>query len=93
MRVDSLAALKRAIATPNVVIRVLDHWQGQLKGTTRTPIKIQTNGYWFMGCDYKGTMCRMFADLPKASQLRFNPDGSVTFHPDTGRSWTLQFEG
>jgi hypothetical protein len=90
--ITSLASLKRAVAIPNVVIRVLDHWQDNLKKTTRTPTKVQTNGYFYDGPDRTGKVVRMWAPIPKASELRFNPDGSVTFHPATERSWTLSFE-
>lgn len=100
MKVNSLASLKRAIATPNVVIRVLQHWQPQLRGTTRTPIVtrangkpgVQTNGYYFLGANLQGETKELWCFLPKVSDLRFNSDGSVTFHPDTDRSWTLSFE-
>lgn len=90
--VNSLASLKRAIATPNVVIRVKEHWQEQLRGTTRTPEKIQGKGYFFRGPDWKGEIKRMWAPTPKASELRFNEDGSVTFYPGADKSWTLVFE-
>lgn len=90
--VTSLASVKRAIAVPNVCIRVVEHWQEQLRGTTRTPTKVQTNGYYYNGPNREGKIVRMWCELPKAAQLRFNPDGSVTFYPDTDRSWTLAFE-
>jgi hypothetical protein len=98
--VSSLASLKRAIAVSNVCIRVLKHWQSQLEGTTRTPIVVrkngkpgvQTNGYYFVGRDYKGAIAEMWCPLPKATELAFNEDGSVTFYPNTERSWTLLFE-
>jgi len=90
--VNSLASLKRAIAIPGVRIRVIEHWQENLRGTTRTPTKVQTNGYYFTGRDWKGTVGRMWCGLPKASELRFNADGSVTFYPDTEKTWTLAFD-
>jgi len=34
----------------------------------------------------------MWCGLPKASELRFNADGSVTFYPDTEKTWTLAFD-
>lgn len=62
---------------------------------------IQTNGYYFDGQRPKDhwkdgphtemETVEMWADIPAASKLRFNPDGSVTFYPDTDRSWTLAF--
>ena len=90
--IDSLAGLKRAIAVPGVTIHVREHWQTQLKGTTRTPCKVQGNGYWFMGPNTKGETAKMWANIPKASELAFNSDGSVTFYPGTEKSWTLVFE-
>lgn len=100
IRIESLAGLKRAIATPDVSIRVVDHWQPQLRGTTRKPKAIrsggkpgiQTNGYWFDGPTHDSTIKEMWAGTPKASHLRFNEDGSVTYYPGTDRSWTLAFE-
>ena len=53
---------------------------------------MQTNGYWFNGPTHDGTIKRMWADTPKASHLRFNDDGTVTYYPNTERSWTLAFE-
>lgn len=88
----SLAELKRTIATQGVVIRVREHWQSQLVGTTRTPETVQGNGYYFRGPTSTGEVKRMWAETPKASQLRFNEDGSVTYYPDTPKSWTLEFE-
>jgi hypothetical protein len=101
MAITSLASLKRAIGTPGVVIRCLAHWQSHLVGTTRTPKPvrrggrngIQTNGYYFDGTTKDGKTEEMWAPTPKASELRFNPDGSVTYYPGTERSWTLAFEG
>jgi hypothetical protein len=87
----NLASLKRAIATPNVIIRVVSHWQPQLKGTTRIPTKIQTNGYWFDAPDNSGKVARMWAPLPEVTELEFMDD-YVVFHPNTARSWTLAFE-
>ena|ERR1035437_4580066 len=89
--VTSLASLKRAIAVNGVLIRVVSHWQAQLVGTVRTPTKVQTNGYFFDGPDLTGKIARMWGPTPKASKLRFNADGTVTFYPDTERSWTLEF--
>jgi hypothetical protein len=53
--------------------------------------KLQTNGYWFMGKTVKGEIAKMWSKYPKASQLQFNEDGSVTWYPGTDRSWTLAF--
>jgi hypothetical protein len=85
--------------TLDELLRVRNHWQPQLVGTTRTPKAIrnggkpgiQTNGYWFDGPNHDGKTVEMWASIPPASQLRFNDDGSVTFYPDTDRSWTLEF--
>ena len=98
LQIMSRAALVRAIHDPRIVIRVSDHWQPQLIGTERKPKAtrnsgrkgIQTNGYYFDGPGRDGRICEMWADIPPASELRFNND-SVTFHPDTERSWTLEF--
>lgn len=92
MRIENLAQMKRAISTPGISIRVVSHWQGQLVGTTRTPTKIQTNGYYFEGPNLSGVVVRMWSGTPKASELRFNPDGSVTFYPGTSHEYTLSFE-
>jgi hypothetical protein len=90
--VSSRAALIRAFSTPNVVIRVVDHWQEQLRGTTRTPEKVQGNGYYFRAADSTGKIVRMWAMTPKVSELQFNPDNTVTFFPNTTHKWTLAFE-
>jgi hypothetical protein len=90
--VTSLASLKRAIATPNIIIYVEEHWQENLAATSRVPSRIQTNGYWFYGLNRQGERKEMWAPTPKASELRFNPDGTVTYYPDTPKSWRLRFE-
>lgn len=93
MAINSVAAFKRAIAEPNTVIRVIEHWQPQLKGTTRKPTKVQGNGYWFQGPRFSdGKIERMWAPIPKASDLKFNDDGSVTFHPASQKTWTIVVE-
>lgn len=92
IQVKNLASLKRAIAMPGISIRVLSHWQPNLSGTTRTPVRVQGNGYYFMGMDCKGQTVRMWAELPKSGLLRFNDDGTVTFHPGEEKRWTLAFE-
>jgi hypothetical protein len=97
--IKSLADLKRAVKVPDVVIHVRQHWQVQLNGTMRTPKAvrnsgrpgIQTNGYYFEGVCQDGTVKEMWAPIPKASELRFNADGTVTFHPNDSHSWTLEF--
>ena len=91
-QIKNLASLKRAIASPGVQIKVIAHWQPQLVGTVRTPETVQGNGYFFRGPQASdGKVVRMWAETPKASQLRFNPDNTVTYYPDTERSWTLSF--
>lgn len=100
MKIKNLAELKRALTIANIVIRVLEHWQPNLKGTTRTPIAVrkngkpgvQTNGYYFMGPKQDGTIVEMWCALPKASELRFEENGAVTFYHGTDRNWTLSFE-
>lgn len=85
------AQLLRAIV-PGCVIETIAHFQPQLVGTTRTPTKIQTNGYFFSGTTFSGKPDqRMWAEIPKASELRFNDDGTVTFHPGTEKTWTQRF--
>jgi hypothetical protein len=99
MTIKSLADLKRAIKLPGLIIKVCEHWQPNLIGTTRTPKAvrnsgksgIQTNGYYFDGVGHEGKLVEMWAMIPPASQLRFNDGGSVTFYPNTERSWTLAF--
>lgn len=102
--VKSLAQMKRLIATPGIEIHVLSHWQQCLVGSIRTPktlrkngkTGIQTNGYYFDGPheNYKTKAIEtteLWAELPPASKLRFNDDGTVTFFPSEERSWTLRF--
>lgn len=96
----SRADIIRAIREAKVSIKVVAHWQPQLVGTIRTPKVIrnngkrgiQTNGYWFDGVSHSGKATEMWAELPPAAYLRFNEDGTVTFHPDQPTNWTLQFE-
>jgi hypothetical protein len=90
--ITNLAELKRAIVTPGVRIRFVDHWQERLKNTVSVSVRIQRYGHWFMGPDYKGAIVEMWAPTPKASELQFNVDGSVTFHPNTTQSRTLLSE-
>lgn len=93
MKIKTLAEMKRAISTPDIQIKVTHHWQLQLIGTTRSPETVQGNGYYFRAPQARdGKIVRMWAATPKASELRFNDDGTVTFYPDTNRSWTLSFE-
>jgi hypothetical protein len=98
MNLKTLADLKRAIR-PNVSILVIDHWQKQMIGTTRIPKEIrsggrpgiQTNGYYFDGPSLNGEIKEMWANTPKAADLMFNPDGTVTYYPGMENSWTLRF--
>jgi hypothetical protein len=88
----SLASMKRAVATREP-IEVVDHWQPQLVGTVRTPERVQTNAYSFHAPKYNDPeqIVESWCYYPKASELRFNDDGTVTFYPDADRSWTLRF--
>lgn len=88
VRIDSLAALKRAIV-PGARIKVLAHWQARLVGSWRTPIRIQDNAYIYAGTDTDGKPRESWCYTPKASELGFNSDGSVTYFPGGERSWTL----
>jgi hypothetical protein len=91
IRIESLAALRRApkIGAPIVVMA---HWQERLRGTTRTPKKVQQNGYAYDGTDNDGRACTMWCYHPsKRAEVRFNEDGSVTYFPDSPRSWTLMY--
>jgi len=99
--VTSLGGLKCALRTPNVQVRVLEHWQEDLRNTTRTPIRklqngkpgVQTNGFYFAGRDQKGVAREMWCPFPKLVDLHFNANGSVTFFPQSpSHSWTLLFE-
>lgn len=87
----SLAAMRRLVETPDVLIIVLEHWQERLRGTTRIPKRVQTGAYTFMAPNREGQVTEQWCYYPKASELRFNADGSVTFHPGTEKSWTLAF--
>ena len=40
---------------------------------------------------YRWNIRRVPRAVPKASELQFNQDGTVTFYPGTNRSWTLEF--
>jgi hypothetical protein len=94
MTIRNLAEMKRAVLTSGVSIRVVSHWQPQLVGTIRTPETVQGNGYWFRAPQFSdGKVVRMWAAYPKSSELRFNADGTVTFYPDTAKTWTLAFDG
>lgn len=89
--VRSLAEMKRVVATPGVEILAVEHWQPHLRGLTRTPVRVQSNAYTFMAANYKGEIVEQWGYYPKAAELRFNDDGTVTFYPDTARSWRLAF--
>lgn len=102
INIDSRAALQRAIETPGVVIAVLAHWQPRLVGSWRRPKLtrksgrpgIQKNGYYFDGPRHPdGEIVEMWAELPKAAELRFNADGTVIYYPAGPKSWTLRFTG
>lgn len=103
LHLHSRADLARALQIPGILITVVEHWQPRLVGTTRTPKAkrksgrpgVQTNGYYFDGPNLDGTIVELWAELPKASELRFNHDGTVTFYPaglgEASKSWTLRF--
>jgi hypothetical protein len=100
LHLKSRADLVRALHIPGVLISVVEHWLPELVATTRTPKArrnksgrpgIQTNGYWFDSPNLEGKIVEMWAELPKASELRFNHDGTVTFYPAGPKSWTLRF--
>ena len=100
MKLTSRAQLIRTLPQPGLVIHVLEHWQPQLAGTSRSPKAlrdggrpgIQTNGYYFDGLKTDGTKAEMWSDIPPASKLRFEPDGTVTFFPGEPRTWRQRFE-
>jgi hypothetical protein len=76
MHITSLAALKRALKDGAEIV-VLDHQRSELIGTRRRPDLVQSNGYhWFE----ERISRRCFAPFPKASQVLFNPDGTIQFH-------------
>lgn len=91
MNIHSLAAMRRAVSTPGVRIEVVEHWQPHLRGTSRTPDKVQNNGYRWLGTNRDGKVVQLWCHYPKASELAFNDDGTVTFHPGTEKSWRLRF--
>lgn len=71
-RISNLSMLKRAVQV-GTRIEVLQHWQPQLAGMTRTANKVQGNGYWF---ERDGK--RYWAPWPTAKEITFNADGSYT---------------
>lgn len=82
--------------TPTREQRILDHgYQAYAREeghTERKPCRLQTNGYYFQGARAQdGKVVDMWAPYPKACQLQFNENGTVTFYPGTDRSWTLEF--
>ena len=84
--VRSLAEMRRMIRIPGMTIESIAHWQAKLLGTRRTVEKPQTNGFF-----YRMNGERMWCPFPKAEELAFNEDGTVTFHPGSERSWTFRF--
>jgi hypothetical protein len=89
--VTSLAGLRRAVATPGVLITALEHWQPHLVGVVRRPETIQRNAFAWIGKDRNGQEVRLWCYYPPAKDLAFNPDGTVTFYPGTEKSWRLRF--
>lgn len=92
MQIKTLAAMKRAIATPGVRIHVVEHWRPELVGTVRTPKRVQTQAYTFMSTDRQGNPVESWADYPKYGQMEFHDDGTVTWFPGTKHCWRLRFE-
>ena len=89
----SLAALKRALR-PGMQLTVLDHWIARHRGSVRTIIKVQGNGYWFT---QPGDATRYWGPFPKASELKF--DGTVmrvdfddAQHAPKGRFYVARIE-
>jgi len=90
MEIKSLAALKRAL-TVGTKLRVIDHWQPDLIGTTRTIVQTQTNGVYSEtpGND-KWKRFRM--PYPAAKHVSFPAPGRFRFDFGDGCFWELEFE-
>ena len=87
---NSLTDIKRALKIPGLTIKVIDHWQSQLEGTTRVPIKVMSDGrYTFKGPDGRTMWSGM--SVQKARDLKFYGDDRVRYYPGTERSWLVQF--
>ena len=85
--VYSLADIRRAVATPGVIIESVRHWQKRIpSGHLRQPEKVQNNGFF-----YRLDGERNWCPYCKASELGFNEDGTVTFHPGHEHGWTFRF--
>ena len=70
-----IKALKLAMRKDRLV-KVVDHWSDNVKGSIRKVTKTQGNGYWYtIGSDPK----RLWADYAKRSQATFHDDGTITF--------------
>lgn len=83
---STLKAFKAAIKV-GMQIRVTDHWVERWRGSVRTVVAVQGNGYWFK---HLGERDRCWAEFPKASQLQFDgTTAQVTL--DERRHWTLDF--
>ena len=71
-------------------LRVLEHWNPNLVGKTRTVCKVQTNGYFFRNDDETQ---RMWAPKPRASELKFDGTHIDVQMSDPGEShmhWRLE---
>lgn len=87
IEIRSLAELKRTIQV-GTRLRVLDHWQEKYRGTERTVVKTQGNGFYFT---MVGSDKRYWSAYEKSSNMAF--DGSAAYTvtaADGAKGWTLE---
>ena len=85
----SLAALKRAI-TVGTKLRVIEHWNPALRGTSRVITRTQTNGVYFAVPGIEKWK-NAWMPYPSAKAISFPAPGR--FRIDFGdRFWELEFE-
>ena len=85
----SLAALKRAIIVGSR-LRVIDHWNPELRGTRRVITKIQTNGAYFEVPGIEKWK-NGWMPYPSAKAISFPAPGRFRVDLDE-RFWELEFE-
>jgi len=87
--INSLAALKRAI-TVGAKLRVVDHWNPDLRGTVRVITRTQTNGVYF---EVPGSekWKNAWMPFPSAKGVSFPAPGRfrIDMHD---RFWELEFD-
>jgi hypothetical protein len=87
--IKSLAALKRAL-TVGTRLRVIDHWNPDLRNTSRVITKTQTNGVYFQVPE-SDKWKNAWMPYPPAKNVSFPAPGRVRFVFGE-RSWELEFE-